>query len=261
MRRRSRKPCPRPWRGHLPRLVVLLAGAAGCAAPPAARDAEVDVDAAAVVLVATAPEAHGVCAPELTATACGRPDALLEACQARLRARGVACDGGACVTPYTPLRGGPCAAGPTYPGAASCAAVVEDDCAYYRACLDARHPCGDEGYALAYGERLCHAFIAGRAAFSLAGQAWLRAVRTCLQRALVPLRARDDLGCEALEAAAYASHAGCYTAPGHSICALGPADLAALTRALAPYLRDPRAQRQIGEVLRTCAASGDAGAP
>ena len=58
-----------------------------------------------------------------------------------------------------------------------------------------------------------------------------------------------------------AACAGCYTAPAHSICALGPSDLAALTRALAPYLRDRRAQRQIGEVLRTCAAAPDAATP
>lgn len=213
------------------------------------------------MLIATTPEAAAACATELTATACGSADALAEACRARLRVQGVPCDGGACVTSYAPMRAGPCAAGPTYPTADACASVVEDDCAFYRACLDARSPCGAEGYALAYGERLCHAFVAGRAAFSPAGQAWLRAVRTCLQRAIVPLLARGGQDCAALEDAAYASHSGCYTAPAHSICALGPADLAALTRALAPYLRDPRAQRQIGEVLRTCAASPDAATP
>jgi hypothetical protein len=213
------------------------------------------------VLVATSPEAAAACATELTATACGSADALAESCRARLRAEGVPCDGGACVTSYAPMRAGPCAAGPTYPTADACASVVEDDCAFYRACFDARSPCGAEGYALAYGERLCHAFVAGRAAFSPAGQAWLRAVRTCLQRALVPLLARGGEDCAALEEAAYASHSGCYTAPAHSICALGPADLAALTRALAPYLRDARAQRQIGEVLRTCAATADAATP
>ncbi|MDB4929837.1 MAG: hypothetical protein JWM10_2321, partial [Myxococcaceae bacterium] len=37
-------------------------------------------------------------------------------------------------------------------------------------------------------------------------------------------------------------------------------DLAALTRALAPWLRDPRAVAQIGEVLRSCAPPADAGA-
>lgn len=213
------------------------------------------------MLIAATSEAAAACPAELTATACGRADTLAEACLARLRARGVPCEGGSCVTTYAPMRPGPCAAGPTYPTAATCASVVEDDCAFYRACLDARRPCGAEGYALAYGERLCHAFVAGRGGFSPAGQAWLRAVRTCLQRALVPLLARGGDDCAALEEAAYASHSGCYTAPAHSICALGPADLAALTRALAPYLRDARAQRQIGEVLRTCAAARDAAAP
>ena len=86
-------------------------------------------------------------------------------------------------------------------------------------------------------------------------------MRTCLQRALVPLASDPAQSCAALEDAAYASHAGCYTTPGNSVCGLPPADLAALTRALAPWLRDPRALRQIGEVLRSCGALGDAGAP
>lgn len=238
--------------------VALFTTTLACAGSSPPRDAEADGPAA--VLIATTPEAAAACPEELTVTACGRGDALAEACLARLRSRGVPCDGGACVTTYAPARPGPCAPGPTYPTAAACASVVDDDCAFYRACLDARRPCGAEGYALAYGERLCHAFVAGRGAFSPAGQAWLRAVRTCLQRALVPLLARGGDDCAALEEAAYASHSGCYTASAHSICALGPSDLAALTRALAPYLRDARAQRQIGEVLRTCAAR-DAAAP
>jgi hypothetical protein len=248
-----------------PRLVALaLVAALACASPPA--DAPPDDDAGpdlpgAVVLVSMSPEVSAACPAEVTATACSThaAAALARACRARLAARGVACaTPEACVTTYRPLRDDACRAGATYPDRAACATPVADDCAFYRACLDATRPCGAAGYALAFGERLCQAFVARREEFSPAGQAWLRGVRTCLQRALVPRV--DDPGqtCAALADAAFASHARCYTAPGNSVCALPAADLGALTRALAPWLRDPRVVQQIGEVLRGC---GDGGAP
>lgn len=243
----------------------LFALALGCAdAAPAldagpADDLGPERDGPAVI-VPRSPEVAAACPDEVTATACSTAGAaaLASRCRARLAARGVACaSADDCLAVYRPERPAACVAGPTYPSAAACAEPVPDDCAFYRACLEAAHPCGADGYALAFGERLCHAFVARRAEFTPAGQAWLREVRTCLQRALVPL-ARPSGDCASLEDAAYASHAACYTAAGNSVCALPPADLGALTRVLAPWLRDPRAVRQIGEVLRSCA---DAGAP
>ena len=250
-------------RGVIVRPVVLaLCALLACAADPSvAPDAAAEVPGAAVLIPAS-PEVAAGCAAEVTSTVCGTraAEALAAACGARLRSRGVDCAADGCVAVYRPQRAGVCAAGPTYASAAACAAVVADDCAFYRACMEAARPCGADGYALAYGERLCHAFIARRGEFSPAGQAWLRGVRTCLQRALVPLLADPSRSCGALEDAAYASHTGCYTAAENSLCALPPADLAALTRALAPWLRDPRAQRQIGEVLRSCTPVADGGA-
>jgi hypothetical protein len=247
------------------RLAALLSVTAlACASPPAApveEDAGPDQPGAAV-LVSMSPEVSAACPDEVTATACSThaAAALARACRARLAARGVACAAPeACLAIYQPRRDGACRAGATYPDRASCAEPVADDCAFYRACLEAGRPCGATGYALAFGERLCHAFVARREEFSPAGQAWLRGVRTCLQRALTPLLADATRTCAALEDAAYASHAGCYTAAGNPVCALPSSDLAALTRALAPWLRDPRAVAQVGEVLRSCAPA-DAGA-
>ncbi len=236
----------------------------GCTDAPAS-DAGVPTEdlgpelAGAVALIPATPAVAQVCAAEVTSTACSTHDAaaLMAQCRDRLAARGISCSTVAdCLATYRPSRPVACRAGATYPERASCAEAVEDDCAFYRACLDAAHPCGADGYALAFGERLCNTFIARREEFSPAGQAWLRGVRTCLQRALVPLVGASAQSCDALGDAAYASHAGCYTAPGNSVCALSSADLAALTRVLAPWLRDPRALRQIGEVLRSCSDAG-----
>jgi len=245
-------------------LAAMLLLSIGCTDAPAS-DAGLPVDdlgpelAGPVALIPTSPEVAAVCASEVTSTACTTRDAaaLVARCRARLSARGIPCATTAdCLATYRPSRPVACRAGATYPDRASCAEAVEDDCAFYRACLDAAHPCGVDGYALAFGERLCNAFIARREEFSPAGQAWLRGVRTCLQRSLVPLVGAGALSCEALVDAAYASHSGCYTAPGNSVCNLPPADLGALTRVLAPWLRDPRALRQIGEVLRSCSDAG-----
>ena len=255
-----RAPIRRPW--SLAALLLAL----GCtdASPTDAGLAADDLGPeipGSVEIIPASPDVAAACPAEVTSTACTTHDAaaLVASCRAKLAARGIACTTTAdCLTTYRPDRPGPCRPGPTYPDGAACAMPVADDCAFYRACLDAAHPCGADGYALAFGERLCNTFIARRGEFSPAGQAWLRGVRTCLQQALVPLRTASGLTCATLEDAAYTSHAGCYTARGNSVCALSSADLTALTRVLAPWLRDPRALRQIGDVLRSCS---DAGSP
>ena len=124
---------------------------------------------------------------------------------------------------------------------------------------ESAHPCGASGYALGFGERMCYAFVARRAEFSAAGQAWLRGVRTCLQRALVPLLPASTLACSALGDAAYASHAGCYTAADNSICDLPFTDVLTLAAVLSRDLLDPRAIRQMGEVAKTCLTVAPAG--
>lgn len=143
--------------------------------------------------------------------------------------------------------------GPTYASPAACVTPVADNCAFYRACLEAAHPCGAQGYALGFGEPLCYLFIARRDEFTPAGQRWLRGVRTCLQRELAALSARSDLTCDALADAAYASHTTCYTAADNSFCALPPVDVVRLASIVGPYLRDPRANAQTREVAAICA--------
>jgi hypothetical protein len=129
---------------------------------------------------------------------------------------------------------------------------VEDNCAFYRSCLEAAHPCGDGGYALGFGEPLCYLFIDHRGDFSPAGQRWLQRVRTCLQRSLAPLVAGSVASCDALADEAFASHTSCYTDPENSFCDLGNDDVNALTNLLLPYLDNPRVTPQIEDVAAIC---------
>jgi hypothetical protein len=139
-----------------------------------------------------------------------------------------------------------------YPTAASCDHPKPDDCSFYRACLEKAHPCGDEGYAIAYGERLCSAFIEKKDGFSSDGQRWLHEVRSCLQKSLVPLLHEKKATCEAVLDEAYATHPGCYTAVDNSICALPTSDVLELASILGDDLYSERARAQIAEVAHTC---------
>jgi hypothetical protein len=214
----------------------------------------------AIELVPTTAAVLADCAAELGASYC-TPEAALAAalaCRARLspdtRARCDAARG--CLAPYLPTRTGACVAGPVYPPPAGdhCAAPVDDNCAYYRACLEPARPCGDTGYALSFGEPLCYLFVDQRDTFSEAGRRWLRAVRTCLQRTLAARGYRPADTCDALATEAFASHTECYTAMGDSYCTLPPADQGRLARMLVPYLRDPRVAAQVRAVTDRCAA-------
>lgn len=246
--------------------VVLL----GCSAePPDELQAEPSLltsgPGPAQILVSTSPKVSERCAAELGATYCTSADvtAAADSCKRRLSLDiTLTCSRAGCVLPYAAYRDR-CVAGPTYSGSAACATPVADDCAFYRTCLEGAHPCGQSGYALGFGERMCHVFIARRGEFSPAGQAWLRGVRTCLQRALVPLLGSPSPGCGPLGDIAYASHAGCYTAPGNTICALPFSDVLTLANVLSLDLLDPRAIRQMRDVAKTCwgLAADPGGAP
>lgn len=208
----------------------------------------------AQILVSTSPKVSERCPSELAATYCTSAalSAAADTCRRRLSLDvTLSCSRAGCLLPYATYRDS-CSAGPTYPSAAACARPVADDCAFYRSCLESAHPCGSSGYALGFGERLCYAFIARRAEFSAAGQAWLRGVRPCLQRALVPLLPASTLSCGSLGDTAYASHAGCYTAADNTLCDLPIADVLALANVLSLDLLDPRAIRQMAEVAKTC---------
>lgn len=146
----------------------------------------------------------------------------------------------------------PLGAKSVYPTVASCDRPKPDDCSFYRACLEKTHPCGDAGYALAYGERLCNAFIEKKDGFSSDGQRWLHEVRSCLQKSLVPILHEKNATCEAVLDEAYATHPGCYTAENNSICALPTSDVLELASILGDDLFSERARAQIAEVAHTC---------
>lgn len=246
------------------RYALVLLALARCSAPDAAPLSPEDMAFAAlpagatVELVPTTAAATTRCAAELGATYCAPAAALAaaRACRARLTAdERAACDATrGCVVPYAPTRPGACMAGITYASRAACAAPVADNCAFYRACLDAAHPCGDAGYALGFGERLCYVFIERREEFTPEGQRWLRGVRTCLQASLATLAARPAMTCDTLADEAYASHTRCYTETDNSFCTLPPADVLRLATLLGPYFRDPRVAAQTRAVAEICAA-------
>ena len=240
----------------------LVSSLAGCGAGSSAADGAAEHAQAprAIELVPTSDAVLAACADELDRTYCADADALAaaNACAAKLTStERASCDPErGCVVAYEATRQGACTPGPTYPSVAQCAAPVEDDCAFYAACLEAAHPCGGSGYALGFGEPLCYRFIDRRDRFTPAGQAWLRGVRTCLQRALAPLVSEPVASCDALADAAFASHTRCYTEPDGSFCSLASADVLALTGLLFPYLGDPRVKAQIAAVSAVCADAG-----
>jgi hypothetical protein len=207
-----------------------------------------------LVLLPTAPGVARECAAELGSTYCTAVEATAAAarCSRRLdSATRSACTGAGCTVTYAAERA-TCHAGKTYPTAASCDQPVPDDCAFYRSCLEAKHPCGDEGYALQYGERLCYAFVEKREGFSAEGQTWLRGIRACLQRALVPVL-HEAASCTAVIDKAYATHPDCYTAPDNSFCALPVSDVLELASILGKDLLSTRALTQMRQVAHTCA--------
>lgn len=89
-------------------------------------------------------------------------------------------------------------------------------CAFYASCAEAAVPCGASGYALGYGLANCAKFMQRLSHFTPAGQRWIFAVMTCLQRFLIagPLTGQCRLTCDALRTAAFGSHPTCYVDSG-----------------------------------------------
>ena len=229
--------------------VLALLGACGADEGTATGILDAPLGASApFILVPTAANVFGACAAELATTYCSEAAATAAAnhCHARLPE----CAGADCTVTYAAERAS-CAPGPTYPTAAACDHPQADDCSFYRSCLESSHACGDDGYALAYGERLCYAFIEKRETFSSDGQRWLRGIRSCLQRSLVPLL-HEPATCASLLDRAYATHPDCYTAPDNSICSLPTGDILELVSVLGNDLLSSRAQAQIRDVAHTC---------
>jgi hypothetical protein len=232
-------------------VTTLLMTLAACAADPDAPTVEASVSAPRpFVLLPTAPGVARECAAELGASYCDENAARAASRRCEEKMGRDACGGAACTEVYAQDRT-TCRAGPTYPTPAACEQPAVDDCSFYRSCLDAKHPCGEDGYALAYGERLCYAFIEKKEGFSSEGQRWLKGVRSCLQRELVPLLHRPAT-CGDLLTDAYATHPGCYTTRGNSICTLPPSDVLELASIIGNDLLSVRALSQMRQVAATC---------
>src|SRR3989344_1899917 len=107
----------------------------------------------------------------------------------------------------------------------------DDDCSFYRECVEARYSCGESGYALGYGEAYCNRFkdqFEGWSSYiSNEAKDWRKATTLCLQEKL--LENLDNLEgvnyCSEIRKAAFEDHAGCYTQAEHSICDLKLIDL------------------------------------
>ena len=154
-------------------------------------------------------------------------------------AKASACTGGGAATEAhlsTEVTQAPCTkSAEVHPTVESCKTPKLGQCGFYSACLERALPCGEEGYALGFGERFCTA--SRNADLSDKGRSWAVGVMACLQHALVPrvLQAgafttepASPAVCSALFEEGFATHPACYTHPDHSICFLPPGDLKAI---------------------------------
>lgn len=147
-----------------------------------------------------------------------------------------------------------------YPTIASCKSPLARHCGFYSACLERALPCGEDGYALGFGERFCTA--SRNAKLTAKGLSWTTGVMGCLERALVPRvvqagafasQPESRAVCSALFEEAFASHPACYTHPDHSICFLPPSDLVGILKIIgADELFTKRTSAQIARTLGVC---------
>ena len=147
-----------------------------------------------------------------------------------------------------------------YPTMASCATPITRHCGFYAACLERALPCGEQGYALGFGERYCTAFRS--ASLSEKGTAWATGVMGCLQKKLVARVAQagafatkpeSATVCSAIQEEAFASHPACYTDPAHSICFLPPSDLRKILGVIgAQEIFTKRTSTQIAQTVGVC---------
>ncbi|KAM5437774.1 hypothetical protein MferCBS31731_005278 [Microsporum ferrugineum] len=104
-----------------------------------------------------------------------------------------------------------------------CASPAKDTCSFYENCLEAKVPCGPDGYALAYGDHYCNKFSEASHDLSEKGQAWVTETMLCLQQKLVPFgTGQEQTTCPAIREFAFATHPDCYIKGG--VCLLPPTD-------------------------------------
>lgn len=103
----------------------------------------------------------------------------------------------------------------------ACAAKMIGHCDFYSRCLEASFPCGEQSYAIAFGQRYCDKFDQdyGSSPY-LAG--FVGKTRSTLQRQLIGYinRYQGIRSCEQLEDFAFSSHSTAYIAQPFGICHL-----------------------------------------
>jgi len=137
------------------------------------------------------------------------------------------------------------------------------DCSWYSDCLEAKYNCGDTGYPIGYGEKFCNLFQQNYQSFSSQGQAWINAVRKCLQVTLVPVlqTSAASLTCYQLKTKAFDSHVPCYIspAPGISVCNLRCGEFVNLFNVIkSSFVSDlVETAKEAAKVLAQCVAKGN----
>lgn len=145
----------------------------------------------------------------------------------------------------------------------SCASKYIGKCDFYRQCVEQHFPCGEQSYALAFGQRYCEKFDSlystPRRPHSqsryLAG--FVIKTRSMLQRQLISyINTNEGIGsCQQLEDFAFSSHSEAYVQPPFGICHLF--DIAALRTIIATIddedLLRPQLWRSSFRVASHCA--------
>ncbi len=240
-----------------PLLLLLLIAACSSASDDVGTSASAAVSATTSYLLPVDDGVREACRPTWTGQFCSPNDAVSagDACVAAYVASGAhpACAGttAGCfelLTTSTPCTGDR----PIYLTAADCQAPVARTCAFYSACLEPAHSCGESGYAIGYGEKYCSRYDVDNT-FSPAGITWRNAVLHCLQASLVPeLATASSMTCDAITTFAFDSHPRCYT-EGPSICFLPPSDVLNVVSVIdGQDILSLRSAKQMASVAGTC---------
>jgi hypothetical protein len=136
--------------------------------------------------------------------------------------------------------------------------VTADPCDQYLDCVEADFPCGDKGYAQAYGHFYCLKFSDANFSYQIS-EDWRDATRTCLLGELLKLDFQaPQLTCEKIKSFAFNSHPRCYLNPDPkrpklSICYLPKLDILRVSSIVS--VKDAMGKlgrKQIQEVAQVC---------
>ncbi|KAG4074248.1 hypothetical protein HA402_008657 [Bradysia odoriphaga] len=130
------------------------------------------------------------------------------------------------------------------------------ECNFYEDCLEAIFPCGDGGYAIHYGFRLCKKFQENRVLFSPLGKMWVSATCFCLQNILAGSITSGTFNatttCTDIENFAWATHLGCYTDTNPSVCNIPITDWIMILNTAKESFNDLRSYELVAQVGHAC---------